>query len=148
MLKKIVAPVVVAGVLLGGALSVGTASAATPASTASAAAAPASNGHPKAHAWLRAHRRQLRKRGAVISAQAIGITPKALVTELRSGKSVAEVAGEHGVSVPTVVNALVGAADARVDKAVAAHQLTSAQATTIKATLPTWVSKAVNHVFK
>jgi hypothetical protein len=90
----------------------------------------------------------LLREGAVISAKTIGVTTKDLVTELRSGKSVADVAGEHGVSVQTVVNALVTAADGRVDKAVAADKLTSAQATAVKAKLPTWVAKVVNHVFK
>ena len=150
MLKKIIAPVVVAGVLVGGALSVGTATAATPApaTTATTAAAPAAPGSQHARSWLRAHRRRLLRAGAVISAKTIGVTTKDLVTEVRSGKSVADVAGEHGVSAQTVVNALVTAADARVDKAVAAHKLTSAQATAVKAKLPAWVAKAVNHVFK
>jgi transposase-like protein len=83
-----------------------------------------------------------------VSAKAIGVTTTDLVTELRSGKSVADVAGEHGVSVQTVVNALVAAADARVDKAVANHKLTLDQASTIKAKLPALATKAVNHVFK
>ncbi len=148
MLKKFVVPVAVAGVLLGGALSAGTASATTPTTAASAAAVPATKGHLDARAWLRAHRRRLRREGVVISAKTIGVTPKDLVTELRTGKSVADVAGEHGVSAQTVVNALVTAADARVDKAVTSNKVTSAQATTIKAKLPTVVSKAVNHVFK
>jgi hypothetical protein len=148
MLKKIVAPVIVAGVLLGGAVSMGTASAATPTTSANTATATTPAGHPKVRAWLRAHRRRLRREGAAISAKTIGVTTQDLVTELRSGKSVAEVAGEHGVSVQTVVNALVSAADARVDQAVANHKLTSAQGTTIKAKLPTWATKAVNHVFK
>ena len=114
MVKKIVIPVLVAGALFGGALSAGTASATTPTTTAttatpatSATAAPAADGHLAARAWLRAHRRRLRREGAAISAKAIGVTTKALVTELRTGKSVAEVAAEHGVSAQTVVNALV-----------------------------------------
>ncbi len=146
MLKKIVAPVIVAGVLVGGALSAGTAMAAAPAAPTTAAAATPGAQHVRS--WLRAHRRRLRREGAVISAKTIGLTTKDLVTELRSGKSVADVAGEHGVSTQTVVNALVAAADARVDQAVANHTLTSAQATAVKAKLPTWVAKAVNHVFK
>jgi hypothetical protein len=150
VLKKTIAPVVIAGVLLGGALSAGTASATTPSSTTTpaAAATPATKGHQPGHAWLRAHRRRLRREGAAISAKTIGVTTKDLVTELRSGKSVADVAGEHGVSTQTVVNALVSGADARVDKAVANHTLTPAQAAAIKAKLPTLASKAVSHVFK
>jgi urease alpha subunit len=152
MVKKIVIPVLVAGALFGGALSAGTASAATPTTTAapaaSAAAVPAIKGHQSARAWLRAHRRRLRREGAAITAKAIGVTTKALVTELRTGKSVAEVATEHGVSVPTVVSALVSAADARVDQAVAKHTLTLTQATAVKAKLPALATKAVDHVFK
>jgi len=158
MLQKIVAPVVLAGVLLGGALSSGTAGAAAPPTTAAPVAAstpavtpavtPATADGQRARAWLRAHRRHLRREGAVVSAKAIGITTKDLVAELRTGKSVADVAGEHGVSTQTVVNALVSAADARVAKAVADHKLTAAQATRVEAKLPTWAAKAVNHVFK
>ncbi len=152
MLKKVLAPVVLVGALLGGALAAGTASAATPGTaspsiTAAPAATPATAGKQGAHGWLRNHRRQLRRAGAAISAKTIGVTTKALVTELRSGKSVAQVAGEHGVSTQTVVDALVSAADARVDKAVSNQKLTSAQAATIKAKLPALVAKAVNHVF-
>jgi urease alpha subunit len=153
MVKKIVIPVLVAGALFGGALSAGTASATTPTTTVlpattAAPATSAANGHQAGRAWLRAHRRRLRREGAAISAKAIGVTTKALVTELRTGKSVAEVATEHGVSVTTVVNALVSAADARVDQAVAKHTLTLAQAAAIKAKLPALATKAVDHVFK
>ena len=68
------------------------------------------------------------------------------MTELKSGKSVAQVAGEHGVSTQTVVNALVGAADAKVDQAVTNQKLTSAEAAKIKAALPTYITKAVNRI--
>ena len=151
MLKKIVAPVAIAGVLLGGALSAGTASATTPTtptSPAPAAATPAAAGQRHARAWLRAHRRGLRREGVALSAKAIGVTKADLVSELRSGKSVADVAGEHGVATQTVVNDLVSAADTRVDTAVGNHTLTPAQASAIKSKLPALVSKAVNHVFK
>jgi hypothetical protein len=155
VLKKIVAPIAIAGVLLGGALSAGTASASTPTTaaaatptTAAASVVPSTTGRQLARAWLRAHRRRLRREGAAVSAKAIGVTTKDLVTELRTGKSVADVAGEHGVSVQTVVNALVAAGDARVDKAVANHKLTSVQASTIKAKLPALATQAVDHVFK
>jgi transposase-like protein len=144
VLKKLVAPVVIAGLLVGGGL---TATAATASAAAPAAAAPAATGHHAVKAWLKAHRRQLRKAGLEISAKAIGVTPQALRAELKSGKSVAQVAGEHGVSAQTVENAVLSAADARIDQAVAAGKLTSTEAATIKAALPAAVSKAVNHVF-
>jgi len=141
MLKKTIASIVVGGALLGGVASVGTAYAAAPATTATASTGTA--GHPL-HAWLKAHRKEIRKDGVAVSAKTIGVTPKALVTELRSGKSVAQVAAEHGVSTQTVVNALVGAADTKVDQAVTNNQLTSAQAAKIKTALPVYVTKAVN----
>jgi urease alpha subunit len=142
--KKFVAPVVIVGVLLGGGatLAAGPASAAAP---TAAATAPA--GHHALRAWLKAHRHQIRKDALAVSAKSIGVTPQALRAELKSGKSVATVAGEHGVSTQTVVTALVNAADARVDQAVKVGKLTSDQAAKIKAALPARVTKAVNHTF-
>ncbi len=145
MLKKFIAPIAIGGALLvGGIASTGTAFASTPA----AATATASTAKHPARAWLRAHKREIRRDGVAISAKTIGVTPKALVTELRTGKSIADVATEHGVSPQTVVNALVTAADAKVTTAVNDHKLTAAQGTKIDAALPTYVAKAVNHTFK
>ena len=106
MFKKFVAPVVIAGVLLGGATAAtaGVASAASP-TTASAPA-----GHHALKSWIRAHRRQIRQAALAVSAKSIGISPQALRAELKSGKSVAQVAGEHGVAAQTVIGALVGVA--------------------------------------
>jgi len=144
VLKKIIASAVVGAALLVGIASTGAASAASPTATASATAPTGS--HPHA-GWLRAHRREIRRAGIALSAKTIGVTPKDLVTELRSGKSIAGVAGEHNVSAQTVVNALVSAADADVNKAVASHQLTSAQGAKIEGKLPGYVTKVVNHTF-
>jgi hypothetical protein len=141
MLKKTIATLVVGGALLGGVASATTAYAAAPTTTATASSSTAS--HPL-RTWLKAHRKEIRKAGIELSAKTIGITPKALVTELKSGKSVTQVAGEHGVSAQTVVNALVGAADGKVDQAVTAGKLTSTEAAKIKAALPGYVTKAVN----
>ena len=143
MFKKFVAPVVIAGVLLGGATAAtaGVASAASP-TTASAPA-----GHHALKSWIRAHRRQIRQAALAVSAKSIGISPQALRAELKSGKSVAQVAGEHGVAAQTVIGALVDAADARIDQAVTNHKLSSDLATKIKGALPARVAKAVNHVF-
>jgi len=151
MLKKFIAPVVVGGALLGGIASAGTAAAAAPVPSATATAAPAvatakTGNHPLG-AWLRAHRHQIRRAAVVISAKTIGIAPKDLVSELRSGKSIAGVAGEHNVSPQTVIAALVKAADARVNQAVTDHKLNPTQAGKIEAALPGRIAKAVNHTF-
>ena len=148
MMKKVIAPVVIAGALLGGVAIAGAASASTstPAATATATTSTNQAGKPHLRAWLRAHRREIRRDGVAISAKTIGVTPQALVAELRTGKSVAEVAGEHNVSAQTVVNALENAADAKINTAVTDHKLTQAQAQKIEAVLPKYLTKAVDRV--
>jgi hypothetical protein len=144
VLKKVIASVVIGGALLaGGVASAGMAGAATPA----ASTAPSTANKAQGKAWLRAHRKELRKAGLAISAKTINITPQALVTDLKAGNSIAGVATQHGVSPQTVINALVAAADGKVNQAVTAHKLTSIQANKIEAALPGRVTKVVNHTF-
>jgi uncharacterized protein (DUF433 family) len=148
MLKKLITPVLVGGALFGSLAVGGIAEAAVP--------TPASAVHDATHAtlathgnhhWLREHRKEIRKQAIVVSASTIGVTPRALVAELRTGKSVAQVAAEHNVNASTVEAALVSAADGKVAEAVSAKQITQAQADKIKAELPARVAKLVNHVF-
>jgi len=145
--NKVIAPIVIGGALLIGVASAGTAAAGTPTSTP-AATATAKAGTHTVRTWVRAHRREIRRFGVVTSAKAIGVTPKALVAELRTGTSIAAVAAAHGVGAQTVVNDLVTAADARIDQAVTGHKLSAATAKAIEAALPGYVTKAVNHTFK
>ena len=144
MIKKLIAPALVGGVLLGSLAVGGSAQAATPTSTAAAAAHIAT--HP-GHKWLKEHRKDIRKQAIVISASTIGVTPQALVTELKTDKTVAQVAAEHNVSASTVESALASAAHGKVAQAVAAKQITQAQADKITAALPARVAKMVNRVF-
>lgn len=143
MLKKLAVPIVAGGMLLGGIASAGTAYAGTP--TASVATAHVKNSAIRA--WVKAHRREIAKAGATISAETIGVTPQDLVAELKSGKSIADVAGEHSVNVQSVVTALDNAADARINRAVIDHKLSSTEANKIEAALPTALAKAVSHTF-
>jgi hypothetical protein len=83
-----------------------------------------------------------------ISAKTIGVTPQALRQAIVSGQSVAQVATAHSVSPTTVVNALVTAGDARIDKAVANHHLTAAQAAKLKARLPKLAQRFVDFTRK
>jgi len=145
MLKKLIAPVVVSGALIGSLAIGGAAYAGTPASTTSASAPAAT--HHKARAWLEANRNSLRKAVVTIGATTIGITPQALVAELRSGKSMAQVAVAHGHAAQDVVDAMTTAADAKVVHAVTAGILTQPQADKIDAALPARLAKLVNHVF-
>lgn len=144
VLKKFVAPILAGGMLLGGVAVTGTAYAST---STTSVAAPAHAGKSPVRSWLRAHRREIRRDGVAISAKTIGVSPKALVSELRSGKSIADVSGEHGVSTASLVSALSSAADTQINKAVASNKLSSAEAKTIEAALPTYLTKAVDHTF-
>lgn len=147
MLKRVLAPMVIGGTVVG-ALALGVpAYATTPAPTTStpAAAAHTASGAPRT--WLRAHRKALRAAGVAISAKTIGITPQALVADLKAGTSVAAVAGQHNVSVSTVVGALDSAATARLNKAVGNHKITQDQANKVEAKLPAFLTKWVNHTF-
>lgn len=153
MFKRVIAPIVISVTLMGGVATAGVAYASAPASAPTAATAQpstATSARPGSHllrAWLRAHRRQIRRAGVTISARAIGVTSQDLVTELRSGKSIADVAGEHGVSAQTVVNDLVSAADGKITEAVSNHKLDSTVAAKLKASLPARFTKAVDHRF-
>jgi hypothetical protein len=142
MLKKLIAPVVIGGVLLGSLAMGGVATAATP-PTAPAA-------HVRAHEarqWLRAHRKGLRAEGLTISASTIGLAPQTLKSDLKSGKSIAQVAATNGSSAAAVESALTTAADAAVTQAEKAGTLTAAQAGKFEAKLPARIDKLVNHVF-
>ncbi len=148
MLKQLIAPVVVSGALLaGGVATAGVAGAATPAATATthhATGRHATRGEIRA--WLKAHRKEIRRDVVTTSATAIGITPATLVTDLRAGHSIAQVAAANGSSAQAVDTALVSAADGVVSRAVLDHQLTAAQGQWIDARLPVWAGKVVDKV--
>jgi hypothetical protein len=147
MLKKILAPVTVAAVLCVGLASTGVASAATIKASAATTTQVRTSTNSGLRKWLAAHRRAVARAVVTISATTIGVSPQDLVSELRSGKSIAEVAGEHSVSVQSVSDALVSAADAKINQAVTSNKLSSTQASKIEAALPGYVAKLVNHVF-
>jgi polyhydroxyalkanoate synthesis regulator phasin len=80
-----------------------------------------------------------------VAANTIGVQPSDLASELKSGKSVADVANEHNVDPQTVVQAIVDAGNKRVDQAVTNGKLTSTQADKIKSRLSDAATKFVNH---
>jgi hypothetical protein len=142
MNKRIIAPLVIGGTMLAGLGASTVASAATP-------AANASTSHAKGHiaAWVRGHRAELRKDGLAISAKTIGITPQQLASDLKAGNSIAGVASQHNVPAQTVVNALVTAADAKINQAVGAGKLNATVAHRVEAKLPARVTKIIDHTF-
>ncbi len=78
------------------------------------------------------------------AAEALGVTSEELRTALRDGKSVADVAGEKGVDVQVVIDALVAEAQERIATAVSDGRITQAQADERLATLTDDVTKIVN----
>jgi hypothetical protein len=74
----------------------------------------------------------------------LGLSRQALVRELRSGKSLAEVAAARGKSVDGLEDALVTALRARADAARAAGKITAARAERMKARAPQLVERIVN----
>ena len=143
MSKRLIAVLAVSGALLTGGVSMGLSGTAS-ASTVSATRAHGAGGIA---GWIKAHRAKIARQVVAISAQTIGITPQTLVSQLRSGQSIAEVATAQGVTPQTVETALVNAGDAAVAQALAANKITSAQASAIDAALPGRVSALVNHTF-
>jgi len=101
------------------------------------------NHHPARRHRARHHRRMLR-RAAGIVARTIDIDRKELRQEVRSGKTIAEVATAHGVDPQAVVDALVNAANRRIDRAVANGRIRAERAATIKERLPERITRIVD----
>ncbi len=80
-------------------------------------------------------------------AKALGITTAELKTDLANGQTIAQIAKAKNVDVNTVINALVAAASAKIDAAVAAHHLTAAQAAKLKTALTKGITDLVNNGF-
>jgi DUF917 family protein len=130
----------------------GTAGFASSASATSTSGSPTltAESQPASHSaaqWVENHRQAIGHAVVTISAEDIGVTPLALVTELRSGKSIAQVAGEYRASTTALQTDLVNAADSRVNTLVGNGKLTSTQGSKIEARIPALVNKIVNRTF-
>lgn len=92
--------------------------------------------------------RGVRSKGALRKAAAtyIGIDPKALRTELRTGKSLAQVATAHGKTAAGLKVVLMATVKARLDARVAAGRLTSSKAATRLARIGTRVDRLIARV--
>ena len=134
-----------AGVSVAGATSTTGGSPATTTTTASAGTLKADAPRPAAGTEARkVRRRHFLRRGIRLAAKTIGIKPADLVTEVRAGKTIGEVATAHGVQPQAVIDALKAAGTARIDKAAAAGKITAERATRLKARLDRAVPKLVN----
>ena len=72
------------------------------------------------------------------------LTPAELMTQLRSGKSLATIAQAQGVSTDTLISTMVTAAEKQLATAVQNKRITQAQADTIKSTLTQRMTDLVN----
>ena len=83
------------------------------------------------------------QQGLSVAAQAMGITPQQLQSEL-PGKSLAQVASNHGKQGTDVATALKNAANARIDQAVSSGRLTADQGNTQKTNIDNRIDQLVN----
>jgi hypothetical protein len=107
--------------------------------------APTSTTAPAEGAPRRGHRHHGPGPGLAAAAGAIGISEDELVTALRSGQSVAQVAQSKGVDVQKVIDAIVADAKTRLAEKVQSGDLTQAQADEKLANLSRRVTDMVNH---
>ncbi|MGZ4682690.1 MAG: hypothetical protein ACXV8G_09535, partial [Acidimicrobiales bacterium] len=77
----------------------------------------------------------------------LNMAPKDLMTELRSGKSIANVATDKGVDPQKVIDDVVGAIDGKIDQRVAGKKLDQDRADAMKQNLPQRVTDFVNRVW-
>jgi hypothetical protein len=80
-------------------------------------------------------------------AEVLGLDHDVLRDELRSGKTLADIAAEQGVEVQAVIDALVAEATSRLDDAVADDRITQEQADERLAELTERVTTMVNEGF-
>lgn len=93
---------------------------------------------------MRAKRAHVRGGMLKVAGDYLGLSPKELVYELRSGTSLAGVANARGKSVDSLEGALFAAFKAKVDAAVAAGRLDAARAQRLLERAPAHIEQLVN----
>ena len=138
-MKKLMATLAVAG-----AVTVGTAGAAFAAdSSASGTTAPSAQAG-KSHPVLR---RAVRRGAVKVITDTLGVSRQDLRTALEGGQTISQYATSLGKDPQTVKNALVTAADTKIDQLVANGRLAQDRADTIKGKVPTRVDTLMNRQF-
>ena len=74
----------------------------------------------------------------------LGTDPKALFDELKSGKTLADIAKEKGINVTSMKNEVIAEATKDIDAAVKNGWMTAAQGATSKAKLPSQIDDLLN----
>jgi len=93
-------------------------------------------------------RRGVAKAAIKNAATTIGVTPQELVTAIRNGQSIADVARDHGVDPQTVIDNLITEATARIDQAVLDGKIPAEKAEELKHKLTGRVTSLVNRHFE
>lgn len=79
-------------------------------------------------------------------AKALGVTPQELRSQLRAGRTLAQIGAAQGLSKATVVDRLVAAATARLAAAVKDGRLTQTQADALRSRLTARITEQVDRV--
>ncbi len=91
------------------------------------------------------HGRHGKGPGLEAAATALGIEPSELMTQLRDGKTIAQVAADKGVDVQTVIDAMVADLSTHLDEEVAEGDLTQEEADARKAEATERITEMVNN---
>lgn len=83
------------------------------------------------------------RRGAKAAAAYLGLSTTALLAELRSGRSLAQIASAHGKTADGLERALVTAITAQLDRMLAAKLVTSAQEQRLLSRLPSMLGALI-----
>ena len=134
----------VAGVALAGALTAGTAGVAFAADGSTDTTTAPSAQTTRRHPLLRA---EIRRAGAKIVADTLGVTRQELRDALKGGQTITQYATSLGKDPQTVVDALTKAATDKLDQLVADGTITQERADKVKTNLPARIDKVMNHQF-
>jgi hypothetical protein len=138
-MKKLVATVALAG-----AITAGTAGVAVAADNGGSAPADPSAQSAKRHPLIR---REVRRAAVKVVTDTLGVSRADLRTALQGGQTISGYATSLGQDPQTVTDALVNAANTKIDQLVADGRLQQDRADTIKGKVPARVEKIMNRQF-
>jgi len=128
-MKRLLATATTAAVIVGSAAAAGATDPTPLRAQRSQATASSDAQRSAAHSTLL--HRAIRE-GIRIAAETIGVEPREVITAARSGESISALAAAHDVDRQTIIDALVTAANERIDEAVAAGKVDEERAARIR----------------
>ena len=137
-IKKLVATVALAGAVTVG--TAGVAVAADGGTTSTDPSAQTAKGHPGL-------RREVRRAAITVVTDTLGVSREDLRAALKGGQSVSEYATSLGKDPKAVADALVNAANTKIDQLVTDGKLQQDRADTIKGKVPARVDRLMNRHF-